>query len=102
MAQCRMIAVYSKHQCLADFVNKIKDPKYILKPLIDQQHKILEENKDSLVKNQLSQEDVAKLLKTFQTMETILATFQSNLNEIKQLCFILEKNLILHYQDASN
>ena len=102
MAQCRMIAVYSKHQCLADFVNKIKDPKNILKALIDQQHKILEENKDSLVKNQLSQEDVAKLLKTFQTIETILAAFQSNLNEMKQLCFILEKNLILHYQDASN
>ena len=90
MAQCRMIAVYSKHQCLADFVNKIKDPKNILKPLIDQQHKILEENKDSLVKNQLSQEDVAKLLKTFQTIETILAAFQSNFNEMKQLCFILE------------
>ena len=100
MAQCRMITIYGKYQCLADYINKLQDPKYILTPLVEKGNKILEENQEFLAKNQLSQEKVAELLKLLQAMEVVFANLHCSLNEMKQLCFFLEKNLIFHYQSS--
>ena len=98
MADCRMIAVYCKTQALEEIIKQLEEPVKQTIPLVEAQQKILEYNKNNLVKNELPKPEIATMLKNFESIDTALMNLQAKLNDVKQITQFVEKSLILHYQ----